>query len=104
LLFFSDNCFYIIGGQQDKILSNKTWIVTPKSKKCTEFEFTEGPPMNIPRRGHACGKFEKDGKIVIIVAGGYDQSLQDLDSIEYLIPQTGQGWKFGKYLCFSTKS
>ena len=54
--------------------------------------------MNIPRRGHACGKFEKDGKIVIIVAGGYDQSLQDLDSIEYLIPQTGQGWKFGKYV------
>ena len=53
--------------------------------------------MNIPRRGHACGKFEKDGKIVIIVAGGYDQSLQDLDSIEYLIPSTGQGWKFGKY-------
>ena len=54
--------------------------------------------MNIPRRGHACGKFEKDGKIVIIVAGGYDQSLQDLDSIEYLIPSTGQGWKFGKYV------
>ena len=94
--FFSDNCFYIIGGQQDKILSNKTWIVTPKSKKCTEFEFNEGPTMNIPRRGHACGKFEKDGTIVIIVAGGYDQSLQDLDSIEYLIPSTGQGWKFGK--------
>ena len=52
--------------------------------------------MNIPRRGHACGKFEKDGKIVIIVAGGYDQSLQDLDSVEYLIPSSGQGWKFGK--------
>jgi hypothetical protein len=47
--FFSENCFYIIGGQQDKVLTNKTWIVTPKSKKCTEFEFTEGPPMNIPR-------------------------------------------------------
>ena len=47
--FFSKNCFYIIGGQQDKVLTNKTWIVTQKSKKCTEFEFTEGPPMNIPR-------------------------------------------------------
>ena len=58
--------------------------------------------MNIPRRGHACGKFDKEGKIVIIVAGGYDQSLQDLDSIEYLIPSTGQGWKFGKYNLLNT--
>ena len=61
------------------------------------FEFTEGPPMNVKRRGHACGKFEKDGKIVIIVAGGFDGSLQDLDSVEYLIPSSGQGWKFGNF-------
>ena len=47
------------------------------------------------RRGHACGKFEKDGKTVLIVAGGFDGSLQDLDSVEYLIPSSGQGWKLG---------
>ena len=53
--------------------------------------------MNVKRRGHACGKFEKDGKTVIIVAGGFDGSLQDLDSVEYLIPSSGQGWKFCNY-------
>ena len=52
--------------------------------------------MNIRRRGHACGTFEKGGKTVIIVAGGFDGSLQDLDSVEYLIPSSGNGWKFGK--------
>ena len=52
--------------------------------------------MNVRRRGHSCGKMEKDGKTVLVVAGGFDESLSDLDSMEYLVLSDDQGWKLGK--------
>ena len=87
-----ESTIFIIGGQQNKVLSNKTWIVNP----LTGFQIKEGPPMNVRRRGHSCGKMEKDGKTVLVVAGGFDESLSDLDSMEYLVLSDDQGWKLGK--------
>ena len=59
--------------------------------------------MNVRRRGHSCGSFVKDGETVIIVAGGFDHTLTDLDSVELLIPSSGKGWQFGKIFCFIEK-
>ena len=97
---YREDSIYIIGGQLNKTLTNQTWIVNPKKG----FEILEGPPMNVRRRGHSCGTFVKDGETVIIVAGGFDHTLTDLDSVELLIPSSGKGWQFGKIsFCNSKK-
>ena len=96
---YREDGIYIIGGQLNKTLTNQTWIVNPKKG----FDFSEGPPMNVRRRGHSCGTFVKDGETVIIVAGGFDHTLTDLDSVELLIPSSGKGWQFGKIFCFIEK-
>ena len=96
---YREDSIYIIGGQLNKTLTNQTWIVNPRK----EFEILEGPPMNVRRRGHSCGTFVKDGETVIIVAGGFDHTLTDLDSVEILIPSSGKGWQFGKILLASLR-
>ena len=98
MIKYDENSIYIIGGQQNKSVSNKTWIADSSNG----FKIREGPTLNVHRRGHSCGKFEKNGEIVLIVAGGFDQTLQDLDSMEYLIPSTGQGWILGMYTYLCT--
>ena len=95
----NETSIYIIGGQQNGSLSNKTWIANPKNG----FEIVEGPPLNVKRRGHSCGKLEKNGKTMLIVAGGYDESLKDLNSMEYLIPSDAKTWILGEYLFSALK-
>ena len=57
---------------------------------------TEGPSLNVERYGHSCGKMISNGKIVLIVAGGRDQSKY-LESIEILDPSSGRGWIIGTF-------
>ena len=95
---YSDNAIYIIGGIQNGIISNKTWIVDPSNG----FKMTLGPSLNTQRHGHSCGKMIANGKIILVVAGGSDvSSLNYLKSVEILDPSSGQGWISGTIRGFS---
>ena len=93
------NSIYLIGGEQNDQISNKTWIVRSKdgfqSLETSELEIIEGPPMKTKRKGHSCAKMEQSGKILIVVAGGFD-GASNLDSVEILDPSSESGWIFGK--------
>ena len=92
-----DNDFvYIIGGIQDYSISNKTWRINIKNN----FLIEEGPPLNIPRAGHSCGKININGKVSIIVTGGTSNGSSYLDSVELLDPTSGQVWEYGPKLPF----
>ena len=83
---------FIIGGFQNDIISNRTWIADPLNG----FEMIEGPSLNVERYGHSCGKMISNGKIVLVVAGGRDQ-FRYLESIEILDPSSGRGWIIGTF-------
>ena len=83
---------FIIGGFQNDIISNRTWIADPLNG----FEMIEGPTLNVERYGHSCGKMISNGKIVLVVAGGRDQ-FRYLESIEILDPSSGKGWIIGTF-------
>ena len=94
ILKFNENSIYLIGGEQNDKISNKTWIVDSRKN----FQITDGPPLNRKRKGHCCAKFEnKAGKILFVVAGGFDGATF-LDSVEILDPLSDQGWKYGPNL------
>ena len=79
---------YIIGGCQNGIVSNKTWIVNLENY----FLINEGPSLNIPRCGHSSAKFKLNGKEFIVVAGGKNE-----DSVELLeVSAVQQVWQKGK--------
>ena len=84
-----DFTIFIIGGDQNGSRSNKTWIVKNPDKK---FQIQEGPTMNSIRYWHTCGKMILNGKIIIVVTGGYY-----LDSVELLdVSSKNQCWILGK--------
>ena len=52
--------------------------------------------MNQGRNAHGCGTFRFSGKIITVVAGGFDGSSR-LDSTEYLdFDQANPTWQKGK--------
>ena len=56
--------------------------------------------MNIGRYGHSCGKIERNGKVLLVVASGIGKPIsggqgQLLQSVEILDPLMSQGWKTG---------
>ena len=55
-----------------------------------DFSMSEGPPMLQPRYYHSCGSFELDGKIMVVVTGGYDGS--DVISTELWDPESNEGF------------
>ena len=55
-----------------------------------DFSMAEGPPMLQPRYYHSCGSFELDGKIMVVVTGGYDGS--DVISTELWDPESNEGF------------
>ena len=44
LVYFNEKSIYMIGGFQDKKISNRTWIINLSNG----FSIKEGPPMNVP--------------------------------------------------------
>ena len=52
-----------------------------------------GPSLHVPRFAHACGQMNLNGKVHLVVAGGYVH-----DTVELLDPVSGQGWRSGTYL------
>ena len=75
--------------------SNKTWIVDPTN----EFQITEGPSLNEARNNHGCAKMTLNGRIILVVAGGFRNGGR-LNSVEILDPQGNNVWTQGMFLKF----
>ena len=90
----SPRAIYLIGGFQDGIITNKTWIIDPTNN----FEVRKGPSLNEPRILHSCGKLMLNNKVYIVVAGGQNTdsdglSLDGINSVEILDTSLpGQKW------------
>ena len=81
---------YLIGGWQNGQLSNKTWIIDPTN----DFQIKVGPSLNNSRVRHSCSKMRIEGRIFLVVAGGFNNG--GLDSVELLDTTCpDQGWKIG---------
>ena len=85
---YDSSSVYIIGGYQDGKWSDRTWILDPSNN----FQIREGPTLNVARCNHSCGKMSINGKIVIVIAGGFFE-----DSVEILDPSnsSASGWRLG---------
>ena len=65
--------------------------------------------MNIGRYGHSCGKIERNGKVLLVVASGIGEPIsgrqgQALQSVEILDPLMSHGWRMGmKLFCIPKK-
>jgi len=92
---------YLIGGYQsdrdNSETSKKTWIIDPTNG----FVINRGPDLNEERFYHSCGKFNYNGRDILIVAGGVNEK-GFLDSVEILDPLShGENvWKYGPRLPF----
>ena len=84
--------FKIIGEQNGRLYSKKTWIVNPTN----EFQITEGPSLNKARSYHGCAKMTLNGRTILVVAGGYNGGR--LDSVEILDPLGNNVWSQGMFL------
>ena len=58
-----------------------------------DFSIVKGPPMLQSRYYHSCGSFNLDGKLMVVVTGGYDGS--DVISTELWDPESNDGFIAG---------
>ena len=69
---------FIIGGYQNGVKSNKTWIVDPTN----DYHVKEGPAMKTVKWVHSCAKMEIKGEtnktIIVVVGNTLDGDLEDL--------------------------
>ena len=70
LVRYDSNSIYLIGGFQNGKRSEQVWIINPLE----DFSIREAPSMKAARTLHSCGKMEINGKVALIVAGGYNGS------------------------------
>ena len=92
MIKYDDHRIFIIGGDQDGVISNQTWIVDPLD----DFKIDKGPSMIEKRSGFSCGSIILNGKYVILVAGGNGERLgTTLKSVEILDPTSTKGWMKG---------
>ena len=89
MIKLNDHAIYIIGGWQNGSRSRDTWIVDLSNNG---FDIKKGPSLNQARKYFSCGKMLAHDKVLLVVAGGYT------DTVEILDPSSaGQGWIFGKF-------
>ena len=96
---YKNDDIYLIGGEQNGCLSDKTWIVNimdPKSG--SGFRIKEGPTLLQKRSGFSCGQMKIKGKHILVVVGGYGEKNNALFSVELLDPSSDKGWVKGKQL------
>ena len=104
MIYYDPNTIFLIGGIQNGVISNKTWIINPNQ----DFQMREGPTLKVERWGHSCGKMIcKDGNIVIVVAGGISDNHHEerhergmLQNVEILNPTSDKGWEYGMLLTY----
>ena len=95
---YQEDKIFLIGGRQNGLITNQVWILNPFNGI-----HKKGPVLNEKREDFACGKMEKNGTILLIVAGGHDSSdkyFEDnlnnsLDTVEILDPLSEIGWTLG---------
>ena len=73
-------------------ISRNTWIINSSN---SELKMKRGPSLNIARESFSCSKMESNGKIFLVVAGGYGSTFSSLDSVEILEPFSDKGWTTG---------
>ena len=92
MVLVDESAIYLIGGSlglQNWFPSMKTWIIDP-----TNYQIKVGPSLFSPRKSHSCSKMRIEGRIFLVVAGGYN--ARRLDSVELLDTTCpDQGWKMG---------
>ena len=54
------------------------------------------------RQEDGCAKMTLNGRTILIVAGGWGEGLETLDSVEILDPSENNVWTPGLYLKFIT--
>ena len=91
MIQYDEKSIYIIGGFQNNLKSNKTWIVDPTNG----FTIREGPSLKEKRIRHKCAKMTINDRTILVVAGGYGNSLNLLDSVEILDPLRNKEWDSG---------
>ena len=97
MVLVNPTTIYLIGGDQNngfaKGGSDNTWIIDPTNN----FQIKAGPSLNIPRVQHSCSKMRIQGRIYLVVAGGWFRNNDDtLCSVELLdTTSPNQGWKMG---------
>ena len=95
MIYYDEKSIYIIGGRQNgSDFSNKTWIVDPTNG----FKIKEGPSLNNGREFHGCAKMTMNGRTILVVAGGWGNGYETLDSVEILDPLGNNVWTQGLYL------
>ena len=93
-----EDSVYFIGGitrweENSPILVNQTLIFNYTSN-----QWFKGPPMNIPRRFHACVHYkDPQGNSKIMVTGGVTEVSEAISSVE-ILDLDSQTWSFGTYL------
>ena len=91
MILVNTKTIYLIGGIQGNSQDGKTWIIDPTN----DFQIKEGPSLNFARSNHSCSKMRIEGRIFLVVAGGWDDN-RTLDSVELLDTTCpDQGWKMG---------
>ena len=101
---YSDNIVYLIGGWQDGVLSDKTWIIDMTNG----FKIEEGPTL--PKNNHlyTCSSMVVDGDTILAASGGSTKFYQkskgvkivahDLEysrSLLFLNPRKENQWIIG---------
>ena len=81
---------YLIGGWQDRVISNKTWTINP----INNLDMSSGPNLNEARVWHSCNKMKINGKIILVVAGGRNDN-RTMNSVE-LLDTTSDNQKWTK--------
>ena len=80
---------------------NQVWIADPTNN----FEMKKGPTLQEGRYFFSCAVFQDPDSLFnkIVVAGGYNQSRVDTNSVEILDPfpdpTISNKWEYGKYKC-----
>ena len=83
---------FIIGGYQNGVKSDKTWIVDPTNN----YQVKEGPTMKTVKWVHSCAKMKiKEKNILVVVGNTLDGDLEDLvELLDTSVPDPK--WTIGK--------
>ena len=98
MIQYDEKSIYIIGGNKNSSISNKTWIIDPTNG----FRIKKGPSLNEGRQSHACAKMSINGRTVLVVAGGTTTTFANRRSVEILDPLGNNIWTPG--LCLKSIS
>ena len=87
IIKLNDNEALLTGGRNNSGRTRDTWYFTYDSKT-----WRQGPSLIEGRSYHGCGKFTIGNTTVLVVAGGFEESLVEFLVLNQPIPE----WELGK--------